>query len=336
MRGNGRLQMKAMVLERVRGDIQLEDIPVPEPAPDEVLIRVHACGVCRTDLHIIDGELPNPKLPLVLGHEIVGTVVKSGELVKRFSCGQKVGVPWLGYTCGKCEYCVAGKENLCEHAKFTGYHIDGGYAEYCVANEQYCFPIPDNFSDVNAAPLLCAGLIGYRALVLAGDSKHIGFYGFGSSAHILIQIARYQNRKVYAFTRPGDTEAQQFARRLGATWAGDSTSLPPQQLDNAIIFAPAGYLLPQALRTVKKGGTVICAGIYMSDIPSFPYNLLWAERVVRSVANLTRRDGEEFLALAGRIPVHTEVEEYSLSQVNEAIEKLRAGKIHGTAVLRIS
>lgn len=325
-----------MVLERILETIQLKDIPVPEPAADEVLIRVHACGVCRTDLHIIDGELPAPKLPLVLGHEVVGTVVKSGELAKRFSRGKRVGVPWLGYTCGKCEYCAKGKENLCEHAKFTGYHIDGGYAEYCVANERYCFPIPDNFCDVNAAPLLCAGLIGYRALVLAGDGRHIGFYGFGSSAHILIQVARYQNRKVYAFTRDGDIEAQQFARKLGATWAGDSMSFPAEQLDNAIIFAPAGYLLPQALRAVKKGGTVVCAGIYMTDIPSFQYHLLWQERVVRSVANLTRQDGEEFLALAGRIPVHTEVEEYSLSDANEAIKKLRAGKIHGTAVLRVS
>ena len=327
--------MKAMVLEKIRTPLKLLDVPVPEPGPEEILIEVHACGICRTDLHVIDGELTNPKLPLILGHEIVGTVVKTGERARRFREGQRVGVPWLGYTCGKCEYCSTGKENLCEQAKFTGYNIDGGYAEYCTANERYCFPVPDNFSDVNAAPLLCAGLIGYRALLLAGEGRDVGFYGFGSSAHILVQVARFQNRNVYAFTRPGDTETQKFARQLGASWAGDSTEFPPSQLDSAIIFAPVGGLLPQALRVVKKGGIVVCAGIYMSDIPSFPYQLLWEERVVRSVANLTRGDGEEFFALVGKIPVRTEVEEYSLAQANEAIEKVRTGKTHGTAVLRI-
>ena len=293
------------------------------------------CGVCRTDLHVLDGELPHPKLPLVLGHEIVGTVERVGAGVDRFTGGQRVGVPWLGWTCGECRYCRAGRENLCDGARFTGYLIDGGYAEYTVADARFCFPIPDGYDDLGAAPLLCAGLIGYRALVAAGDAERLGLYGFGAAAHIVAQVARHQGRRVFAFTRPGDDQAQQFARRLGAAWAGASDAQAPEPLDAAIIFAPVGALVPAALRAVAKGGTVVCAGIHMSDIPSLPYERLWEERVLRSVANLTRRDGAEFLALAPRVPVRTEVEAYPLERANEALERLRAGTVRGAAVLQV-
>jgi propanol-preferring alcohol dehydrogenase len=289
--------------------------------------------VCRTDLHVVDGELPNPKPVVVPGHEIVGTVVKTGERAERLAAGQRVGVPWLGWTCGVCRYCRSGRENLCDNPGFTGYTLDGGYAEYTVADYRYCFPLPDAYADAEAAPLLCAGLIGYRSLVLAGDAERLGIYGFGAAAHIVAQVARHQGRQVFAFTRPGDAEAQQFARALGAAWAGDSTQLPPDELDVAIIFAPAGPLVPAALRAVAKGGTVVCGGIHMSDIPAFPYRLLWGERVVRSVANLTRRDGEEFLALAPRVPVRTTVQTFPLGDANEALWRLREGRIHGAAVL---
>lgn len=325
--------MRAMVLETQRSPLRLRDVPVPEPGPGQVLVKVHACAVCRTDLHVIDGDLPNPKLPLIPGHEIVGSVAKLGEGVERFRIGDRVGIPWLGWTCGTCRFCQSGRENLCDFARFTGYHIDGGYAEYTVADARYCFPIPAGYPDVQAAPLLCAGLIGYRSYRFAGEAERIGFYGFGAAAHLLIQVARYQGRKVYAFTRPGDAAGQEFARQLGAVWAGDSDALPPEELDAAIIFAPAGSLVPHALRAVAKGGTVVCAGIHMSDIPSFPYALLWGERAVRSVANLTRADGEEFLALAPAVPIRSEVTPFPLERANEAIEAVRSGRIHGAAVL---
>jgi propanol-preferring alcohol dehydrogenase len=292
--------------------------------------------VCRTDLHVLDGELPDPKLPLVLGHEIVGTVAVVGAGSERFTPGQRVGVPWLGWTCGVCRYCRSGRENLCDRARFTGYQVDGGYAEYAVADERYCFVLPDGYGDLEAAPLLCAGLIGYRALVAAGDAPRLGLYGFGAAAHLVAQVARSQGRRVFAFTRAGDEAAQQFARALGAEWAGASDALPPEPLDAAIIFAPAGALVPMALRAVAKGGTVVCAGIHMSDIPTFPYDMLWGERVLRSVANLTRRDGEEFLALAPRVPVRTTIEPYPLERANEALERLRAGRVRGAAVLEIA
>jgi propanol-preferring alcohol dehydrogenase len=298
-----------------------------------VLLRVRACGVCRTDLHVADGELPHPKLPLVLGHEIVGAVVECGPGVERFAPGDRVGVPWLGWTCGACRYCRAGRENLCDQARFTGYQIDGGYAEYAVADERFCLPLPDGYDDVQAAPLLCAGLIGYRALVAAGDGERLGIYGFGAAAHIVAQVARFQGRRIFAFTRPGDEEAQRFARELGAVWAGPSTSPGPEPLDAAILFAPVGALVPAALRALDKGGTVVCAGIHMSEIPAFPYDILWGERVIRSVANLTRRDGDEFLALAPRIPVRTAVEPFSMAQAGEALDRLRAGAVRGAAVL---
>jgi propanol-preferring alcohol dehydrogenase len=306
---------------------------MPVPGAGEVLIRVHACGVCRTDLHVLDGELARPKLPLVPGHEIVGTVVAIGPGVERLSEGDRVGVPWLGWTCGTCIYCSSGRENLCERARFTGYQIDGGYAEYTVANERYCFAIPATFTDVEAAPLLCAGLIGYRALRLAGDAPRLGLYGFGAAAHIAIQVARHRGQQIFAFTRPGDDTGQEFARRLGATWAGDSDALPPEPLDAALIFAPVGALVPVALAATAKGGTVVCAGIHMSDIPSFPYRILWEERVVRSVANLTRRDGDEFLSIASRIPVRTTTTQFPLIDANRALAALRAGRIEGAAVL---
>jgi propanol-preferring alcohol dehydrogenase len=299
------------------------------------LVRVRACGVCRTDLHVVDGELPNPKLPIVPGHEIVGTVEETGANVHEFAPGQRVGVPWLGWTCGVCDYCRAGRENLCDRGRFTGYTLDGGYAEYVLADHRYCFPLPEGYGDAEAAPLLCAGLIGYRSLVMAGDAVRLGIYGFGAAAHIIAQVARHQGRQVYAFTRPGDTAAQQFARGLGAVWTGDSDTMPPDKLDAAILFAPVGSLVPAALRAVAKGGTVVCAGIHMSDIPSFPYAILWEERVVRSVANLTRRDGLEFLALAPQVPVRTQVEVLPLAQANEALDKLRTGKIQGAAVLSV-
>ena len=301
------------------------ELPDPEPGPGQVLLTVKACGVCRTDLHVADGELPDPKLPLVLGHQIVGVVED----------GRRLGVPWLGWTDGECRFCRSGRENLCDRARFTGYHLDGGYAELAVADERYCLPIPDGYSDVEAAPLLCAGLIGYRSLRLAGDAERIGLYGFGSSAHIVAQVARHQGQRVFAFTRPGDTDGQAFARELGAEWAGGSDERPPEELDAAIVFAPVGALVPAALAVLAKGGAVVCAGIHMSDIPSFPYDLLWNERVVRSVANLTRVDGEEFLALAPQVPVRAEVEAFPLAEANEALERVRSGDARGSTVLMI-
>uniref|UniRef100_A0A7C1K3S7 alcohol dehydrogenase n=1 Tax=Thermomicrobium roseum TaxID=500 RepID=A0A7C1K3S7_THERO len=328
--------MRAMVLERPGQPLVLRELPIPEPGVGQVLLRVRACGVCRTDLHIVDGELPNPKLPLILGHQIVGEVVQKGPGAERYQIGQRVGVPWLGWTCGECRFCQSGRENLCDRARFTGYTLDGGYAEYAVADERYCFPIPDGYPDEQAAPLLCAGLIGYRALRFAAGARRLGFYGFGAAAHILTQVAVWQGRAVYAFTRPGDVEGQAFARSLGAVWAGGSDELPPEPLEAALIFAPVGALVPQALRAVEKGGVVVCAGIHMSDIPSFPYALLWEERVVRSVANLTRQDGEEFLQLAPEVPVRTQVQLYPLSEANQALEDLRTGRVRGAAVLVIT
>jgi propanol-preferring alcohol dehydrogenase len=315
-----------MVLDSPGTPLREVELPAPEPGPGQVLVEVDACGVCRTDLHVVDGELPDPKLPLVPGHQVVGRVVGSGE---------RVGVPWLGWTCGECRYCRSGRENLCDRARFTGYHLDGGYAELLVADERYCFPLPEGYDDLQAAPLLCAGLIGYRALRLAGDAELLGLYGFGASAHIVAQVARHEGRRVFAFTRAADEQAQAFARELGAEWAGDPSEGPPEELDAAIIFAPAGELVPAALAATTKGGTVVCAGIHMSDIPSFPYELLWGERVVRSVANLTRRDGDELLALAPQVPIRVEVEEHPLAEANEALARLRAGTVRGAAVLRV-
>jgi propanol-preferring alcohol dehydrogenase len=319
-----------MVLTSAPGGLEPRELPDPEPAAGEVLLEVLACGICRTDLHIVDAELSGPKLPLVPGHQIVGRVLAGGE---RFAPGARVGVPWLGGVDGDCRYCRSGRENLCERAVFTGYTRDGGYAQRAAADERFCFPIPDGYPDLQAAPLLCAGLIGYRALRLAGDAERIGLYGFGAAAHIICQVARHQGRRVFAFTRPGDEEGKAFARSLGAEWAGDSGERPPEELDGALIFAPAGELVPVALAAVGRGGTVVCAGIHMSDIPSFPYELLWEERVLRSVANLTRRDGEEFLDLAPRVPVRTEVETHPLADANEALERLRTGRVRGAAVL---
>jgi len=328
--------MRAMVLQRQGEPLQPADLPSPEPGDGEVLINVSVCGVCRTDLHVFDGELPEPVLPLVPGHQIVGRVVRVGAGVTGFAPGDRVGVPWLGGSCGHCRYCRSDRENLCDHARYTGYQINGGFAEQCVADARFCFPIPDDYPDLQAAPLLCAGLIGYRSLGMTGDAERLGLYGFGASAHIVIQVARYQRRTVYAFTRPGDTDKQAFARRLGADWAGSSDDLPPEPLDAAIIFAPAGALVPAALRATAKGGVVVCAGIYMSDIPSFPYSILWEERSVRSVANLTRRDGEEFLALAPKVPVRTEVHPYPLERANEALDDLRHGRFTGAAVITLT
>lgn len=325
--------MRAMVLERPGEPLRERDLPIRQPGPAEVLVRVRACGVCRTDLHIVDGELPDPKLPLVPGHQIVGTVEALGAGVERFRVGDRVGIGWLGWTDGTCAQCRAGRENLCERARFTGYQRDGGYAEYAAADARFCYPIPEAYADPQAAPLLCAGLIGYRALSLSGDAKRLGLYGFGSSAHIVAQVARARGQEVYAFTRPGDADGQRFARSLGAAWAGDSTAAPPAELDAAIIFAPVGALVPVALRAVRPAGTVVCAGIHMSDIPSFPYALLWGERVVRSVANLTRADAEEFLTLAPRVPVRTEVEANPLAVANDALGRLRAGDVRGSLVL---
>lgn len=325
--------MQAMVLEAPHQALRLVELPQPEPNPEQVLLRVHACGICRTDLHIIDGELTEPKLPLVLGHQIVGTVEAVGDEVQSFQVGDRVGVPWLGHTCHHCPYCQTGRENLCDNAEFTGYQIHGGYAEYTVADAQFCFPIPDGYPDLQAAPLLCAGLIGYRSLRMTGTATRLGLYGFGAAAHIIIQVAGYQQREVYAFTRPGDIAGQQFAQELGAVWAGGSDELPPEPLDAAILFAPVGALVPAALRATAKGGIVVCAGIHMSDIPAFPYHLLWGERVVRSVANLTRQDGIEFLELAPQIPIHTHVAAFPLEQANAAISALRDGAIQGSAVL---
>jgi propanol-preferring alcohol dehydrogenase len=319
-----------MLLDGPGSALRLGDLPDPEPGPGEVLLKVAACGVCRTDLHILDGELDRPKLPLVLGHQIVGRVVAGGE---RFRAGERVGVPWLGWTDGDCRYCRSGRENLCDHARFTGYDRDGGYAELTVADERFCFPLPDGYPDLQAAPLLCAGLIGYRALRLAGDGERLGIYGFGAAAHIVCQVARHEGRRVFAFTRADDTASQAFALELGAEWAGDALGPPPEELDAALIFAPAGELVPAALRATAKGGVVVCGGIHMSDIPSFPYELLWGERVLRSVANLTRDDGERFLELAPQVPVRTEVETHPLESAGEALERVRSGALRGGAVV---
>jgi propanol-preferring alcohol dehydrogenase len=325
--------MRAAVLDSPRHPLAVRDVPEPEPARGQLLVRVSACGVCRTDLHVVDGELAGPKLPLIPGHQIVGVVEGVGEGVEGFSIGDRVGIPWLGWTCGECAFCASGRENLCRRARFTGYTIDGGFAERAAADARFCFPIPSVYPDLQAAPLLCAGLIGYRALRMAGDAKRLGLYGFGAAAHIVIQVARHQGRRVFVFTRAGDAAAQEFARSLGAEWAGDSLQQPPEEMDAALIFAPDGSLLPRALRSVGPGGTVVCAGIHMSDIPAFPYRILWEERVVRSVANLTRRDAEEFLALAPRIPISTEVHLFPLPRVNDALEALRRGSITGAAVI---
>jgi propanol-preferring alcohol dehydrogenase len=322
-----------MLLDALRHPLRSAIVPDPEPAKDQLLIRVRACGICRTDLHVADGELQGPKLPLVLGHEIVGEVMSLGEGVDRFARGDRVGVPWLGWTCGECRYCRAGRENLCDRARFTGYQIDGGYAEYAVADARFCFPLPTSYGDVDSAPLLCAGLIGHRALRAAGEAERLGLYGFGASAHIVAQVARHEGRRVFAFTRPGDAEGQTFARELGAEWAGPSTEPTPEPLDAAIIFAPVGALVPAALGAVAKAGTVVCAGIHMSPIPSFPYEILWGERVVRSVANLTRSDGEEFLRLAARIPLRIATEPLPLERANEGLDRLRGGRVRGAVVL---
>ena len=313
--------------------LRCDTLALPEPGPRQLLLRVRACGVCRTDLHIVDGELPAPKLPLIPGHEIVAQVLARGREAERFHEGARVGVPWLGATCGACEFCRAGRENLCEQARFTGYDLDGGYAEYAVADERFCLPLPDCYGDAEAAPLLCAGLIGYRSYCFAGDAKTIGIYGFGAAAHIVAQIARHQGRTVYAFTRPGDSAAQSFALRCGAHWAGSSDAAPPVPLDAAILFAPVGALVPAALKAVAKGGSVVCAGIHMSDIPAFPYEILWGERSVRSVANLTRADGEQFMRIAERVPLRTETTRYALEAANAALSDLRSGKLSGAAVL---
>jgi alcohol dehydrogenase, propanol-preferring len=322
--------MRAMVLDTPRVALREAELPEPEPGPGELLLEVAACGVCRTDLHIVDGELTEPKLPLVPGHQIVARVAGGGE---RFSAGDRVGVPWLGWTDGTCRYCLSGRENLCDSARFTGYQRDGGYAQLAVADERFCFPIPPGYPDLQAAPLLCAGLIGFRTLKLAGDAERLGIYGFGGAAHIICQVAVHQGRRVFAFTRAGDEATQRFALGLGAEWAGDALGPPPEELDAALIFAPAGELVPAALRAVAKGGTVVCGGIHMSDIPQMPYELLWGERTLRSVANLTRADGEEFLALAPLVPVRTEVETFPLGDANEALDRLRSGRIRGSAVL---
>jgi alcohol dehydrogenase, propanol-preferring len=329
--------MHAMVLQTPGKPLECRELPVSKPGPDQILIKVYACGVCRTDLHVVDGELPNPKLPIIPGHEIVGRVVQKGELVESPALGARVGVPWMGHTCGRCVFCRTGRENLCDQPKFTGYTLDGGYAEYAVADRRYCFPLPESYTDTEVAPLLCAGLIGYRSYRIAGENmQKLGIYGFGGAAHIVTQIAVHQGRRVFAFTRPGDTNARQFALRLGAVWAGDSTDMPPETLDAAIIFAPVGSLVPAALKAVIKGGIVVCGGIHMSDIPAFPYHLLWGERMIRSVANLTREDGEELLAIAPKVPVKTDVEVFPLMEANEALDRLRAGDIQGAAVLKVA
>jgi propanol-preferring alcohol dehydrogenase len=328
--------MRAMVLERQGEPLLPAELPDPEPGRGQVLLSPAACGVCRTDLHIVDGELTEPKLPLVLGHQIVGTVAGVGEGADRFALGDRVGVPWLGWTCGECRYCTSGRENLCNRARFTGYDVDGGYAELAVADERFCFPIPSSLSDEGAAPLLCAGLIGYRALRLVGDAERLGFYGFGASAHILCQLAVHEGRRVFVFTRGGDDAGQQFARSLGAEWAGASGESPPDELDGAIVFAPVGALMTEALRVSAKGARIVSAGIHMSDVPSFPYERLWGERTLGSVANLTRRDGEEFLDLAPRVPIKTEIEVHPLERANEALDSIRSGSLRGAAVLRIA
>jgi propanol-preferring alcohol dehydrogenase len=327
--------MRAMVLKAPRSELILEDLPEPQPGEGQVLLSIASCAVCRTDLHVVDGELPNPKLPLVPGHQIVGVVQAVGPGVEVPAVGARVGVPWMAFMCGHCEQCRAGRQNLCVNALFTGYTVDGGYAEMTIARADACLALPDSYTDIQVAPLLCAGLIGYRALRLTGDAKRLGLYGFGASAHIVIQVALHQGRRVFGFTRAADTTAQEFARSLGAEWAGDALGPAPEPLDAAIIFAPAGELVPSALRAVGPGGVVVCAGIHMSDIPSFPYSILWEERVLRSVANLTRADGTEFLAVAPQVPVHTEVEVFPLEEANTALAKLRGGEIRGSAVLSV-
>jgi propanol-preferring alcohol dehydrogenase len=325
--------MRAMVLSAPGRPLALTEREIPAPGSGQVLLRIAVCAVCRTDLHVVDGELPHPRLPLVPGHEIVGRVAAVGAGVERFQVGERVGVPWLGWTCGDCRYCRSGRENLCDRARFTGYTLDGGYADYALADERFCFALPAGYDDVSAAPLLCAGLIGYRALRMAGDAERIGLYGFGAAAHLIAQVARGEGRRVFAVTRPGDVAAQALARSLGAAWAGGAGEALPEELDAALLFAPVGALVPEALGAVAKGGTVVCAGIHMSDIPAFPYRLLWQERVVRSVANLTRRDGEEFLALAARIPLRTATRPYPLEEANRALADLRSGALAGAAVL---
>ena len=325
--------MRAMALDQPGKPLRLATVPKGAPGPGQVLVRVAACGVCRTDLHICDGDLAFVRAPIVPGHEIVGRVEAVGRGVEGFATGERIGVPWLGWTCGRCGFCTSGRENLCDEARFTGYHIDGGYAEYAIADARYCFRLPDAYGDAEAAPLLCAGLIGYRSLVAAGEARRLGIYGFGAAAHIVCQVCRWQGREVFAFTRPGDIAAQEFARRLGAAWAGDSGTAPPAPLDAAILFAPVGALVPAALRATVKGGTVVCAGIHMSDIPAFPYEILWGERKIVSVANLTRRDGDAFLRIAPEVPVRTEVETFALEQANEALARVREGRITGAAVL---
>ena len=326
--------MLGMVLEEIGRPLVLRTLPVPQPSARQVLARVISCGVCRTDLHISDGELPSPKLPLIIGHEIVATVVKTGKEITHIKNGDIIGIPWLGYTCGECKYCLRGQENLCEKALFTGYTINGGYAEYTVADERYCFPLSAHYANPSGSPLLCAGLIGYRSYTMIGKHVHnLGIYGFGAAAHILIQLALYDRKNVFAFTKQGDTEAQDFALKLGAVWAGDASSSPEEKMDAAIIFAPAGDLVPKALKDIDKGGVVVCGGIHMSDIPSFAYRILWEERVLRSIANLTRKDGEEFLQIASQVHIRTEIQTYPLPQANEALNNLRAGRIHGAAVL---
>jgi propanol-preferring alcohol dehydrogenase len=327
--------MEAMIFTGAGRALEHVELPDPVASPGQVRLEVHACGICRTDLHIVDGELDSPKLPLVLGHQIVGTIVETGTGVDRFAPGQRVGVPWLGWTCGECRYCRRSRENLCDQARFTGYTIDGGFAEQTVADARFCFPIPDGYPDLQAAPLLCAGLIGYRSLTLTGDAERIGLYGFGAAAHIVCQVARWQGRRVFAFTRPGDDTAQEFARSLGAEWAGESGQHPPEPLDAAIIFAPAGELVPAALAATVKGGMVVCAGIHMSDIPAFPYRLLWEERTLRSVANLTRADGDAFMSLAPQVPVVTAVDAFPLRRAGDALAALRSGTVNGAGVLSL-
>ena len=328
--------MRAMLLDAAQQPLRPVDLPTPKPATGQVLIAVRTCAICRTDLHVVDGELPRPKRPLVPGHQIVGTIVQLGAGVHGFVVGDRVGVPWLGFTCGVCGYCTSGRENLCDEARFTGYQLDGGYAEQCVADARFCFHLPSGYDDVQAAPLLCAGAIGYRSLKLAGDGARIGLYGFGAAAHLIAQIARSQGREVFAFTRPGDDEGQRFARELGVTWAGGSNEAPPVSLDAALVFAPVGALVPAALLVVHKAGVVVCAGIHMSDIPQFPYRWLWGERMIRSVANLTREDAKDLLALAARVPLRVEATRYPLTQANQALASLRAGQLHGSGVLEIS
>jgi propanol-preferring alcohol dehydrogenase len=329
-------KMRAMVLEAQRQPLKLAEVPVPKPGTGQVLIKVHTCGVCRTDLHVLDGDLMEPKLPLILGHQIVSTVVKPGEGADRFRIGQRIGVPWLGYTDGTCRYCQRGQENLCDHPEFTGYTLDGGFAEYAVADQRYCFPLPESYSDLEAAPLMCAGLIGYRTYRLAGEHvERLGIYGFGAAGHIIAQVANYQGKRVFAFTRPGDVATQDFARRLGVYWAGGSDEMPPEELDAALVLAPVGALMVAALRAVGKGGVVVSGGIHMTDIPSFPYRLLWEERIIRSVANLTRQDGNEFLEIAPQVPVKTAVTPYPLENANRALDDLRSGRLDGAAVLTV-